>query len=153
MDIYTVLLMIHIIVGGFCLLLGMINLIVRKQRGKHTVIGEWYHGAYIIVFLTSVFMAVLHWSESAYLFYIALFSYGLALLGYVAGKIRWKGWIQSHIGGMAGSFIGIITAVLVVNGADIPVINDIPILLIWFLPTIIGTPIITIVGRRYQKLA
>jgi len=55
-----------------------------------------------------------------------------------------------HIGGMVGSYIGIITAVLVVNGADIPLINQTPILLLWFIPTIVGTPIIFMVNKRHS---
>lgn len=150
MSIHTILLILHIISGSFCLLLGAINLSVKKKKGWHTGIGEWYHNSYIIVFITSVGMAIIHWSESAYLFYIAFFSYGLAFLGYLAGKIRWRNWLIAHISGMAGSYIGIITAVLVVNGMNIPLINQIPPLALWFIPTIIGTPIIFVVNRRYR---
>lgn len=94
-------------------------------------------------------MAIINWTESAYLFYIAVFSYGLALLGYAARKLRWKGWLSIHIGGMAGSYIGIVTAVLVVNGTDIPMINELPPLLLWFIPTIIGAPLIFIINKRF----
>lgn len=95
-------------------------------------------------------MAIIHWSESAYLFYIAIFSYGLALFGYLARKRRWKNWLPMHIGGMSGSYIGIITAVLVVNGTNMPFLSQIPFLWLWFLPTLIGTPIIIIVNNRYR---
>lgn len=150
MSIHTVLLILHIITGSFCLLTGTVNLSVKKVKGYHTRIGEWYHGGYVIVFLTSVGMAIINWSESAYLFYIALFSYGLALFGYLSAKIRGRNWLTMHIGGMAGSYIGIITAVLVVNGMDIPLINQMPSLLLWFIPTIIGTPFIFMVNKRYS---
>ena len=151
MSIHGILLIIHIIAGSFCLLTGAINLSIKKQKGYHTKIGELYHGGYVIVFLTSVGMAIINWSDSAYLFYIALFSYGLALFGYLAGKFRKKGWLQMHIGGMAGSYIGIVTAVLVVNGGDIPLMNQLPALLLWFIPTIIGTPLIIMVNKRYAS--
>ncbi|MBP1970916.1 hypothetical protein J2Z83_003052 [Virgibacillus natechei] len=150
MNTLTFLLIIHIIAGSFCLLTGAINFSVKKEKGYHTRIGELYHIGYFVVFITSVWMAIINWSESAYLFYIAVFSYGLALFGYLARKRRWRGWLSMHIGGMAGSYIGIITAVLVVNGADIPLINQIPFLLLWFIPTIIGTPIIFMVSKRYR---
>lgn len=150
MNVHTILLIIHIIAGGFCLLTGAINFSVKKEKGCHTRIGELYHIGYLIVFITSVGMALINWAASAYLFYIAIFSYGLALFGYLARKRRWNGWLPMHIGGMAGSYIGIITAVLVVNGADIPLINHIPALLLWFIPTIVGTPLIFMVNRRYR---
>lgn len=150
MSIHAILLIIHIVAGSFCLLTGAVNFSVKKEKGYHTKIGEWYHGGYLVVFITSVGMAIINWSESAYLFYIAIFSYSLALLGYLAKKKHWKGWLSMHIGGMAGSYIGIITAVLVVNGADIPLINQTPILLLWFIPTIVGTPIIFMVNKRHS---
>lgn len=150
MKIQVILLIIHIIMGCFCLVTGAINFLVKKEKGYHTTIGEWYHISYLFVFITSIGMALINWSESAYLFYIAIFSYGLALFGYLARKKRWKGWVSMHIGGMSGSYIGIITAVLVVNSTDIPLINQIPFPWLWFIPTLIGTPIIIIANKRYS---
>src|SRR5690625_5019808 len=97
MNFHTILLILHIISGGLCLVIGGINLFVKKQKGSHTKIGDFYHGSYVVVFLSSVGMAIIHWSESAYLFYIALFSYALALFGFLAAKIRWKEWLSMHI--------------------------------------------------------
>ncbi|MFE4349345.1 DUF2306 domain-containing protein [Peribacillus butanolivorans] len=151
MDIVTVLLVIHIIAGSVCLLTGAIASIAKKKKGNHTTIGEVYHGGYLVIFITSLVMAIMNWSESAYLFYIAIFSYSLVLLGYLARKLRWRNWLRMHIGGMLGSYIGIITATLVVNGSKIPLVNEIPSLLLWFIPTIIGTLLITIVSRRYSS--
>lgn len=151
MNIFTVLLVIHTIAGSVCLLTGAIASIVKKKKGNHTMIGEVYHGGYLVIFITSLVMAIMNWSESAYLFYISIFSYGLALFGYIARKLRWKNWLRIHIGGMLGSYIGIITATLVVNGSKIPLVSEIPSLLLWFIPTIIGTPIISIVSRRYSS--
>lgn len=89
----------------------------------------------MVVFKTSVGIEIIHWLEGAYFLYIALFSYGLALFGYLARKMRWRNWLPKHIGGMAGSYIGILTAVLVVNGTDIPFVNH-TLLLVWFVSTL-----------------
>ncbi|WP_026584232.1 hypothetical protein [Bacillus sp. J33] len=151
MDIFTILLVIHILAGSVCLLTGAIASIAKKKKGNHTMIGEVYYGGYVVIFITSLIMAIMNWSESAYLFYIAIFSYGLALIGYLARKLRWRNWLTVHIGGMLGSYIGIITATLVVNGSKIPFVNEIPSLLLWFIPTIIGTPIISLVSRYYSN--
>ena len=55
--------------------------------------------------------------------------------------------LRLHIGGMGGSYIALITALLVVNvGEALPIV--------WFVPTIVGSPIIAWVinevdtGRR-----
>lgn len=50
---------------------------------------------------------------------------------------------------MLGSYIGIVTATLVVNIHKIPYLNEFPVLIFWFLPTIIGTPFIVMVGKKY----
>ncbi|WP_349409310.1 DUF2306 domain-containing protein [Pseudalkalibacillus sp. SCS-8] len=142
-------LIVHIITGIICIIVGGLAAGVRKRKGKHTLYGEIYHGSYVLVFITAVVMSIWNWNESAYLFYIALFSYGLALMGYLARKRMWKNWMRMHIGGMLGSYIGIITATIVVNISKVPVLNELPVLIFWFLPTIIGTPIIAAVSRKY----
>ncbi|WP_409250699.1 DUF2306 domain-containing protein [Bacillus sp. SCS-153A] len=139
---FTWLLIIHIAAGIICLISGVVAMISKKRRGEHTISGEVYHLFYVFVFLTAVAMSILHWEESAYLFYIAVFSYGLALSGYLAGKFRWKNWLRTHIGGMLGSYIGIVTATIVVNVPKVPLLNELPVLIFWFFPTIIGTPLI-----------
>ncbi len=151
MNLFTLLLVIHIMAGTICLITGALAAMARKSKGAHTLAGEIYHGAYAAIFVTSVWMAILHWEQSAYLFYIAIFSYGLALFGYLARKRRWPNWIGKHIGGMLGSYIGVITAVLVVNGPKIPLLDEVPVLLLWFLPTIIGTPLIFMTGAKYKN--
>ncbi|ADF40342.1 hypothetical protein BMD_3502 [Priestia megaterium DSM 319] len=54
---------------------------------------------------------------------------------------------------MLGSYIGAVTALLVNVGDSIPLLNKLPALSYWFLPTIIGSPLIYIVARRYRKNA
>jgi hypothetical protein len=146
---FTTLLSIHIISGFICLMTGLIAGIARKKKGLHTITGEVYHGAYVIVFITAIVMAIMHWQESAFLFFIALFSYAFALRGYLARKLRWKNWMSHHIVGMLGSYIGIVTATLVTNFHKIPLLNSLPELLIWFIPTIIGSPIIGMTTKKY----
>lgn len=147
-----VLLVIHIIAGSICLISGVFAMAFKKRKGKHTNVGQLYHASYVAVFLTAVLMAIIHWQESQYLFYIALFSYGLALLGFLSvKKKKLKKWLTLHIGGMLGSYIGIVTATLVVNVSKIPVLNELPTIYYWFLPTIIGTPIIRVVGQKYKR--
>lgn len=151
MSAFNIFLSVHIAAGIVCLVTGIFAAFSKKKRGKHTRFGEFYHGAYVVVFLTAVVTSIMHWEESAHLFYIALFSYGLALFGYLARKMQWKRWIVKHIGGMLGSYIGVVTAVLVVNVSRIPVLNELPVLVMWLLPTIIGTPIIAAVSAKYKR--
>lgn len=151
MTVFGFFLTLHIISGTLCLIIGLIAAFSKKQSGRHTFLGELYHGFYVIVFVSAVVTSVMHWHESAYLFFIALFSYSLALFGYLARKRHVRNWLPKHIGGMLGSYIGIVTAVLVVNISDIPIVNEWPALIFWLLPTVIGTPIIIAVNNQVKS--
>lgn len=151
LNLFEVILSIHIGLGMICLLSGMVSMLAAKKKGRHTRWGEVYHGAYAALAATAIMLAIWKWSEIAYLFYIAVFSYGLAIYGYLARKQKWKSWLQHHIRGMLGSYIGAVTALLVNIGDSIPLLNMLPSLFYWFLPTVIGSPLIYIVGRRYRK--
>jgi len=149
---FNAMLVIHIIAGSVCLVSGFMAKVTRKKRNsKHPIFETAYHWFYVVVFLTAVIMAIAHWADSYYLFYIGIFSYAFALLGYLAVRIKWRNWIASHLAGMLGSYIAIITAVLVTNGDHIPLIDDLPHYAIWTMPTIIGTPLIFLVGNKYNS--
>ncbi|WP_342754381.1 DUF2306 domain-containing protein [Bacillus sp. PK3_68] len=136
---FLFILTVHIVTGFICLFTGLFAGFSNKKKGKHTISGEIYFWSYALFFLSALIMAITHWEESAYLFYIALFSFSFALIGYFSVKKKKRNWLNRHIAGMLGSYIGIVTATLVVNSPHIPFLNDIPILAIWLLPTMIGT--------------
>jgi hypothetical protein len=123
----------------------------KKRRGTHTKWGELYHASYVVIFITAIILSILRWEEIAYLFYVALFSYSFAIYGYLARKRRWKNWIHHHIRGMLGSYIGAVTALLVNVGGMIPLLTLLPKLWFWFLPTIVGAPLIYIVGQKSRR--
>lgn len=118
----------------------------------HTSLGEAYHWVMLTVCLSAATLAILAWERSGALVPVAGFSYANAFVGYLASKRRGRGWLRFHIGGMCGSYIALTTALLVVNLGDrLPVV--------WFLPTIIGSPLIVWVihevdrGRRPRMRA
>jgi uncharacterized membrane protein YeaQ/YmgE (transglycosylase-associated protein family) len=126
---------LHIASGSAGLLLGPLAMTAPKRRGRHTRAGGAYHWTMLVVCLSAGTLAVLDWGRIWWFLPIAAFSYANALLGYLAVKIRWPGWLRQHIAGMGGSYIALITALLVVNvGTQLPIA--------WFLPTILGAPII-----------
>jgi hypothetical protein len=151
MSFFGGLLILHIVAGTICLFTGAIAFSVRKRRGSHTGFGEVYHASCVVIFGTAVIMAILHWEESAALFFVAIFAYTFAFVGYMARKRRWKNWVSLHISGMLGSYIAIITAVLITNGSDIPLLRELPMWSLWILPTIIGTPIALYVQHRFRR--
>jgi uncharacterized membrane protein len=139
--IHDVALTIHIAAGTAGLILGPVAMFAGKRRGVHTRTGETYHWVVLAVAVSAIVLSILDWAEIWWFTLIALFSYSFALRGYLAAKRRPPGWIAAHISGQGGSYIALVTAFLVVNLDSEPLIA-------WFIPTIVGSPLIAWV--RYQ---
>lgn len=138
---HTIALTVHIAAGSAGLLLGPVVMFACKRRGAHTAAGEAYHWVFLVLFLSAVALAVLDWDEVWWLAVVGAGSYAFALLGYLAAKRRRPGWLGAHVSGQGGSYISMVTAILVVNlGSASP--------LAWIAPTVIGTPIIAWVNLQ-----
>jgi uncharacterized membrane protein len=135
MTLHEPVLALHIAAGSVGLVLGPLAMLATKRRGPHTRLGEAYHWTMLAVCVSAAALAALDWGRLWWFLPIAAFSYANALVGYVAVKRRRPGWIRRHVGGMLGSYIALVTALLVVNVGD-----RLP--LVWFLPTIVGSPLI-----------
>jgi hypothetical protein len=141
MSAHAVALTVHIASGSAGLVLGPVAMFSGKRHGTHTRAGEAYHWIFLSLFLSAVALALLNWDEVWWLAFVGAGSYGFALLGYLAAKRRWKGWLRAHVAGQGGSYVAMVTALLVVNtGGESP--------LPWVIPTLIGTPIITWVSSQ-----
>lgn len=139
---FTAFLVAHIAAGAIGLVLGPVAMRAGKRPGTHTRAGELYHWNMLVVCLSAGALALMHWAEAGFLLYIAIFSYAFALVGYVAARTRPAHWLLFHISGMGGSYIALVTAFLIVQaGTDAS-------LIVWLIPTIIGTPIISWVNYQ-----
>ncbi len=137
----------HIALGTAGLILGPVAMTARKLPGLHTKTGEAYHWVMLGVSLSAGMLAVLDWGRIWWFLPIAAGSYAFALLGYVAAKRRWRGWLRAHLAGQGGSYIAILTAVLVVNWETLTGARMVSPWA-WALPTVVGTPIIAWVSRE-----
>ena len=144
-------LIIHVWAGLATVIIGIVVFRAPKRRGCHPRWGVRYLWAYTLVFFTATILSFQHWETSAYLFFIALIGYGLALGGYSARRFRqkpWmmrsarKNWVIAHIVGTIGSYIVLLTGFYVDNAHLIPLFNRLPQLTFWVLPTVIGIPFI-----------
>ena len=141
---------VHIGSGAAGLVLGPIAMRAAKRPGRHTRAGAAYHWVMLAVCVSAVALALMHFSDLWWFLPIAIGSYAFALLGYLAAKRRWRGWLTAHVSGQGGSYIALVTALLVVNVGDLG-------LFVWFLPTIVGSPLIAWVnyqvalGRRPKR--
>jgi hypothetical protein len=151
-------LIVHTLAGLTTGVLGIIAFRVPKRRGRHPRRGERYLWAYTLVFLTATILSVQRWEADAYLFFMALIGYAFALGGYAARRFRrepWimrlfgKQWVVAHIVGMIGSYIVLWTAFYVDNARLIPLLNQLPSLTFWVLPSVIGLPFIVLSISRF----
>lgn len=144
MSLEQAVLWIHIGTGTVALILGPIAMGARKRRGTHTRVGKAYHWFVLAVCLAAAVLVAIDWQRRIVMLPIAMGSYGLALMGYLAARRKRGDWIARHIGGMGGSYIAMVTAVLIANWRSIaPLIGiKVPVIVLWLLPSIIGTPMI-----------
>ncbi|UVJ42971.1 hypothetical protein NVV94_20665 [Pseudomonas sp. LS1212] len=148
MAVTTPILVAHILLGGIGLVLGPLAMQARKRPGLHTFAGEWYHWVMLGVCVTAGALALLSWERIGWLLGVAVGSYALALMGYVAAKVRWKGWLKFHLAGQGGSYIALCTALLVINWATLTGVSGLAAPWPWLLPTLIGSPLIAWVSRE-----
>jgi hypothetical protein len=145
---------LHVAAGSAGLVLGPIAMFSAKRPGVHTSSGVAYYYVFVVLFGSSVALAALDLKQAWWLAFVGGGSYALALVGYRAAKHRQQGWLIRHVSGMAGSYISMVTALLVVNVNAISGASSFSRALAWIVPTAIGGPIITWVnfqiaaGRR-----
>jgi hypothetical protein len=129
-------------------------MLAAKRRGVHTRTGEAYYYVFVILFVTSVALAALDPVGLWWLALVGAGSYGFAYVGYRAAKRRRPNWLIAHVSGQGGSYIAMVTALMVVNFNAISGASGLAAVVPWVAPTVIGTPIITWVnfqvaaGRR-----
>ncbi|MGH9891848.1 MAG: DUF2306 domain-containing protein, partial [bacterium] len=107
-----------------------------------------YHWVVLGVSLSACGLSVLDWNRLWWFFPVGIGSYAFALSGYLAAKIRWEGWLSTHISGQGGSYIAMTTALLVVNWEYLTGVSGIRSPIAWALPTLIGSPLI---GRAVSR--
>ena len=142
---------VHVVAGTVALLAGAVAIGSPKRRGVHTRAGEAYHAAVLTVCVSAAVLSVLRWDSLWWFLPIAAGSYAFALVGYAAAKLRRANWLRWHISGMGGSYIAMTTALLVVNWRNLTGENGVQSPWAWALPTLIGTPLLSIVRRRVTR--
>lgn len=151
MTLFRAVLWFHIAAGIAGLILGPIAMRAAKASRLHARAGELYHWVMLAVCLSAAGLAWLDWARSWWFLPIAAGSYAFALVGYVAAKRRWPGWLAVHVGGQGGSYIAMVTAVLVVNWQMLTGTSGRASPWAWILPTLVGSPIITWVNFQIAR--
>ncbi len=129
---------LHIVSGTAALALGAGTLQASaRQHATREPLLIAYLGAVFATCLTATVLALLDWSRLWWIVLLALVSSILAVAGYVAVRRGGPKWVVAH--GLGGSYIGLVTALLVVSAGDISTTAEI---FAWILPTAVGVPLI-----------
>jgi len=149
--LFRAVLVFHIVAGTVGLILGPIAMTATKRPGLHTRTGEAYYWIMLAVCVSAAALALLDWRRLWWFLPIAAGSYAFALLGYVAAKRRWRRWLVAHVSGQGGSYIAMVTALLVVNWQTLTGTRGTSSPWAWTLPTLVGTPIITWINIQVRR--
>ncbi len=86
--LFQITLLAHIAAGSTALFTGLIALLSKKKKGRHTKTGFIFHIAMLAVVVSAIIMAILH--HNYFLFVIGVFSFYLTYNGYRSIKFMKK---------------------------------------------------------------
>lgn len=133
---------IHILLGLACVVTGAVAMLAQKRPGRHPGNGTIYFWCLTGVFLTMAGLAAVRWAQDYHLFILGALSFTAAWVGREAMRHRWRHWIRLHIAGMGTSYVLLLIAFYVDNGKSLPLWKELPTVMYWLLPAIIGIPLI-----------
>jgi uncharacterized membrane protein HdeD (DUF308 family) len=153
--VFLAFLAVHVIAGLTAIITGAIAALTRKGSRRHVRVGRWFYWAITVVFLTAAALTILRWRQDYHLFLIGIVAFLAATIGFLHRR-RHRPGDTAHILGMGIGYVAMLTAFYVDNGPHLPLWDRLPPLTFWFLPGVIGAPIITraiLVRRREHERA
>ena len=133
----------HVAAGATGLALGPLALRRERRPSYRSRAGSAYQWAVLVVALAAIALVAFDDSAMWWLALLTALSYGLALVGYLAPARRDRAWIRAYAHGQGGSYIALVTALLVVSLAGPAAIAAA------LAPTLIGLPLIE---RRVARI-
>lgn len=153
--VFLAFLAIHVVAGLTAVATGAVAALTQKGSSRHKTAGRCYYRAVTVVFATATALAVMRWRQDYYLFIIGAIAYTAATIGYQHRR-RHRPGDAGHIAGMGLAYVAMLTAFYVDNGPHLPVLDRLPSLTFWLVPSAIGAPIIAravIRARRARSAA
>jgi hypothetical protein len=143
----------HILLGLTCVVTGFVAMVSPKGRGRHSRFGTLYSWCLSAVFASATALSAMRWTENYHLFIIGALSFATALLGRAAARRQQPGRrFDLHVAGMGLSYIFMLTAFYVDNGKNLPLWRELPAIVLWLLPAVVGIPIIVRALLRHPLL-
>ena len=138
----AVVLGIHIPLGLTCVVVGLIAMLSKKGRGRHSTCGKIYFWCLLALAASATYLSIARWAESYHLFVLGMLSFALAWFGRTAMQKRWPNCVRLHITGMGLSYVVLLIAFYVDNGKQLPLWRDLPRFTYWLLPLAVGVPLV-----------
>lgn len=139
--VFLAFLAVHVTAGLTAVVSGAVAALSRKGGRRHVRAGRWYYRAITVVFGTAAILAAMRWRQDYYLVIIGAIAFTAATIGYLHRR-RHRTGDTGHITGMGVSYVAMLTAFYVDNGPHLPLWDHLPRLTFWFLPAVVGTPLI-----------
>lgn len=151
--VHIALLLTHIVAGTGALVVG--PLAMRQDAGRFSSgvpttgpLSAGYRALVLVVCLTATALVIEHRTDLWWLIPVSALTYALALLARSSAARRFPGWTHGYVHGQGGSYIALVTALIVVAlTVDGPVTGPAQ-LIPWLGPTAIGTVLIEVWRRR-----
>jgi hypothetical protein len=140
----------HIAAGLCAVAAGIAAMLSPKRPGRHPLAGRVYLWAIAALFATGCLLALAR-PHTLYLLIPGAGALAAAVIGFAARRLRWRHWLAHHIIAMGGSYILALTAFYVDNGPRLPIWRELPPLSFWFLPAVVGIPLIRWALRRHTR--
>lgn len=144
---------IHVLLGLACVVTGLVAMLSRKGRGRHSRFATIYFWCLSGVVATASALAFVRWSEDYPLFILGALSFTAACVGRRAIRQKWPSWAGLHVVGMGGSYILLVTAFYVDNGKSLPLWRELPQFAFWVLPALLGFPIVAYALRAHPVVS
>ena len=146
---FRVVIAVHVAAGLAAVVAGIVAMMSTKASGRHPRAGTVYFWSLSIVCLTMAGIVVWRWPTDNALGLLGVTAFATAVIGRRSHRRVHSGWQCVHISCMGTSYIALVTAFYVDNGAHLPLWNRMPQLAFWLLPGIIGIPLIGVAMARY----
>ena len=152
MPLFLGIVAVHVAAGLVCTVAGIIAMLSPKRAGRHPASGTVYYWSLVVVFLTMTALSILRWPHNTHLFVLGILSFCTGVVGRMARRRVWPGWLPVHITGMAVSYILLLTAFYVDNGPHLPLWRSLPPVAYWVGPSLVGIPILVRALRKYTQM-
>lgn len=139
--LFFVFLAIHVTAAIVAIVAGAMAMLVRKGAGRHSRAGRCYLVAVIVIFVSACVLAAFRWPADLPLVIAGGVSAAAAVYGFFFRRLHRPGDVP-HIVAMGLSYIALLTAFYVDNGPHLPVWNILPPITFWFVPSVVGVPLI-----------